>query len=362
MKKILGIFALLSAPFVILFVAGTLTVFVMIFFSGAGVQEKIESTENSSSISHLAYCSKDGEVDMGAWNSFVTNQKMSGALKNYGDYILSYSQEKGVDPVLVMAIMTLETGYGTSDALIYNNNPGGNMDPKTNWETLMSFRTMEDGINFTINNIARLVLQEGLVTIEDLGNVYAPLGAKNDPKGLNKNWIPAVTKFTNDLGGLTQNCTKLGDLEFVDGMAWVVPATKRITSGFGKRSCKGCSSFHNGLDISIGPGQSYGLEVVSLADGEVAQSLGGCVENRPCSSSWGNHVMIDHGNGLFTIYAHFTDTFVTKGQKVEAGDVIGTIGNTGSSQGAHLHFETHVNGTPVDPYNLLRGFFESKGD
>src|SRR5699024_5534210 len=164
-----------------------------------------------------------------------------------------------------------------------------------------------DGINYTIDNIAKLILERGLVTIEDLGNTYAPIGADNDPNGLNKNWIPTVTKLSNELGGLTQNCSKVGDLEFEGDMAWIVPATKRITSGFGPRSCDGCSPYHNGLDISKGPGQSNGLETVALADGEVIASLDGCTE-ASCSSTWGNHVMIQHDDGLMTIYAHFEKT------------------------------------------------------
>lgn len=67
----------------------------------------------------------------------------------------------------------------------------------------------------------------------------------------------------------------------------------------------------------------------------------------------GNAVFVDHGQGLITLYAHLERIDVDEGQAVLSGDVLGTVGATGRVTGAHLHFATYLNGTPVDPALLL---------
>jgi murein DD-endopeptidase MepM/ murein hydrolase activator NlpD len=70
-------------------------------------------------------------------------------------------------------------------------------------------------------------------------------------------------------------------------------------------------------------------------------------------SGYGNAIVVDHGNGLATLYGHLSRFDVHQGQRVGAGDTIGAVGNTGNSTGPHLHFEVRVNGTPVDPLPYL---------
>ena len=124
-------------------------------------------------------------------------------------------------------------------------------------------------------------------------------------------------------------------------MIW--PADGPVTSPFGWRTHPifGTQRLHTGIDI----GADYG-DSVSAADGGVvieADWLGG----------YGNAVIIDHGNGISTLYAHNSQLLVSEGQTVSKGQTISRVGSTGYSTGPHLHFEVRQSGTPVNPLNFL---------
>ncbi|GAB4277352.1 MAG: peptidoglycan DD-metalloendopeptidase family protein [Coriobacteriia bacterium] len=140
-----------------------------------------------------------------------------------------------------------------------------------------------------------------------------------------------------------------GDGTYEGELLWPVPGFYRVTSPFGPRICPfHGQEVHTGIDIGSNSGQSIdGQPIVAAGDGIVikAEYYGG----------YGNTVMIDHGNGLVTLYAHQRSggIMVSAGQQVVAGQRIGTVGSTGYSTGPHLHFEVRVNGTPVDPMSYL---------
>jgi murein DD-endopeptidase MepM/ murein hydrolase activator NlpD len=127
------------------------------------------------------------------------------------------------------------------------------------------------------------------------------------------------------------------------GLAWPTPASHRVTSGFGWRyhPILRTRRFHQGIDI----GASAGSRIVAAAAGTVIYS--------GYRGGYGNTVMIDHGNGLVTVYAHQSGTSVSSGARVKKGQTIGHVGSTGLSTGPHLHFETRVNGTARDPRGYL---------
>ena len=127
------------------------------------------------------------------------------------------------------------------------------------------------------------------------------------------------------------------------GLTWPTPASHRVTSGFGWRyhPILRKRRFHQGIDI----GASSGSRIVAVAAGTVIYS--------GYRGGYGNTVMIDHGNGLVTVYAHQSSTSVSSGAKVKKGQTIGHVGSTGLSTGPHLHFETRVNGTARDPMGYL---------
>lgn len=140
------------------------------------------------------------------------------------------------------------------------------------------------------------------------------------------------------------NETPSDDPEYNGGaFRWPCPSSTRITSEYGPRNSPtaGASSDHKGIDI----GASYGADIVAAADGRVVTAS--------YSSSGGNYVMIDHGNGLYTVYMHASALCVSSGQAVSAGDVVAKVGSTGISTGNHLHFGVSLNGSYVSPWNYL---------
>ncbi|MBR6635785.1 MAG: M23 family metallopeptidase [Clostridia bacterium] len=124
---------------------------------------------------------------------------------------------------------------------------------------------------------------------------------------------------------------------------WPVSGLYTITSYYGNRR----SGFHTGLDIS---GASASGKLVLAAESGTVELV------KFSNRSYGNQVIINHGNGVKTRYAHMLDgsISVSVGQRVSRGQPIGRVGNTGNSSGAHLHFEVIVNGNTVNPINYIK--------
>ena len=123
------------------------------------------------------------------------------------------------------------------------------------------------------------------------------------------------------------------------GYLWPLPGYYRLSSQFGYRihPITGVAHSHTGIDIPA----SGGTSILAAKSGQVVTSA--------YHYSYGNYVVIDHGNGNSTLYAHMRSRAVSEGQMVTQGQVIGYVGTTGSSTGNHLHFEVRDNYTRVDP-------------
>jgi murein DD-endopeptidase MepM/ murein hydrolase activator NlpD len=131
-----------------------------------------------------------------------------------------------------------------------------------------------------------------------------------------------------------------------DGFQWPLDGEARVGQGVGSRvhPVYGYRSCHTGVD----QGAPSGTPIRSAAAGIVVINATG--------GPYGNHTLISHGNGLFSMYAHQSKFGAEEGQTVKRGDVIGYVGSTGYSTGPHLHFEIHVGGVPYDPL----GWFGAK--
>ena len=124
-----------------------------------------------------------------------------------------------------------------------------------------------------------------------------------------------------------------------------------ITSGYGNRS----SGWHGGVDIVGYNGSCNVLDYIcAKADGKVIAVRKDCKGYEP-GGSYGNYVLIDHGNGVHTLYAHlaYGSITVNVGDYVKGGQIFAYMGNTGTSFGGHCHFEVRINGVKVDPTEYL---------
>lgn len=134
------------------------------------------------------------------------------------------------------------------------------------------------------------------------------------------------------------------------GWQWPLPGIYRITCRYGNRihPITGLPQFHTGNDIG------------APRNTPIHAARGGVITKSTYGNSYGNYVVVDHGDGYITLYAHMNSRAVSEGQVVTQGQVIGYVGTTGSSTGNHLHFEVRYNGKTVDGlkfYPSLAGQF-----
>lgn len=129
---------------------------------------------------------------------------------------------------------------------------------------------------------------------------------------------------------------------YVMGFTTQIPVEGVRTSAFGMRThpISGKESFHYGLDI----GAPEGTPIAAFADGTVRETG---------SSSYGNYIVLDHEDGIATLYAHCTEILAQKGDQVAAGDTIATVGATGNATGNHLHLEVWRAGKALNPAHFF---------
>lgn len=156
--------------------------------------------------------------------------------------------------------------------------------------------------------------------------------------------LDATEEESNKIAAQIVNLqSKGGTAPSASQFVWPCPASKRVTSSYGTRihPIKKTKSTHTGVDI----GAPSGSNIVAAAPGKVIMAT--------YNSAYGNYMIVDHGGGLSTMYAH-QSAFVAKvGDAVLAGDVIGKVGSTGLSTGPHLHFEVRINGQHTSPNKYI---------
>lgn len=153
--------------------------------------------------------------------------------------------------------------------------------------------------------------------------------------------VAALEAESARIAGVIQGTGSAGSGQYGGELFW--PTSGPIVSGFGYRThpVYGTTRFHSGVDIDGACGQP----IFAAEDGTVLSA--------GYNGGYGNATVIDHGDGLSTLYGHQSSLGVSSGQSVKHGQQIGLVGTTGLSTGCHLHFEVRINGEPVDPVPYL---------
>lgn len=191
-----------------------------------------------------------------------------------------------------------------------------------------------------------ILLQEG-DSLEEIAISYgtkpqAILNANQGKEFRVGNWffIPQVAGIKRAFQNhLDYNDLLYGEELYTGKFLWPVPSVLKISSFYGKR----WGRKHEGIDI---PGKK-GASILAADDGVVIYSNNGL-------SGYGNLTIIQHNDGISTVYAHAKKNLTRKGQKVFRGQVIALLGNSGRSTGPHLHFEVRKNDFPIDPVPFLK--------
>lgn len=179
--------------------------------------------------------------------------------------------------------------------------------------------------------LMRLVISGDKLNIVRLPE--APKPRKSKVNGIQRTLIPVAP---SEESSATRDAKNLRSK-----MLW--PVDGRVSSGFGRR---GRRAFHAGLDIPMPKGTS----IRAAKDGVVKQTAS--AKSRGFRG-YGNVIVLDHGNGISTLYAHCLAIKVKQGQRVRRGETIATVGRTGRATTNHVHFEVRVKGKPVDPISYL---------
>lgn len=187
-------------------------------------------------------------------------------------------------------------------------------------------------------NLAQQASEESRLYMESLQkNESAALAAYWASKEKQDELNSQLQTYLQELQAKQQSTYVGGKLE------WPLPTDVyyQVTSEYGWRVLMGMNDFHLGLDLAC------------ACNTPVYAANGGTVLKSESHYSYGNYVLIDHGGGISTLYAHMNERWVSAGDTVTVGQQIGKVGTTGSSTGYHLHFEVRENGSTTDPRGYI---------
>jgi murein DD-endopeptidase MepM/ murein hydrolase activator NlpD len=283
------------------------------------------------------------------------NAILKGELKGMGAIFIREATKAGLDPAFLASVAMHESGNGSSSAVRNKNNAFGIMGSNG----LRSFSSLEQNIKYTADMFKRLYTSKGLDSIVEIQKKYAPDGAKNDPNGLNSHWQKGVLRFWNQFTNtITTTATKSAEKATKSVTKNLAGWDGRMTSAYGMRThpITGQRKKHAGIDVAGNTGDRLDANVGGkvIASGTYGKGSG--------YSGYGNVVVVQDDKGLQHLYAHLDKAIAKVGEVVNPGQKIGTIGSTGQSTGAHLHYEVRKDGygTEIDPTNYYKNAKNNK--
>ena len=285
--------------------------------NSTAIRDAVSSTGQGAGTAAEADAAAAPETPLFVSHQVAEGESLSTIAEQYGvstDYLIWNNAEVGADPD--MLIVGEELLVPAAPGIVYDVRLGDtisgiaatyNVDPA-------------EIISFAPNKVTTPdMILEGMVLLLPGAVPPAPPAA------------PVEEELAPDPGGEAPAFARQAAVAVSSGFIWPVNGT--MWWGFGPR----WGSFHKGIDIGAG----YGTPVVAAASGQVVLATSG--------GGYGNYIIVRHGDGLETLYAHLADIYVSLGQYVGQGEIIGAVGCTGWCTGNHLHFEVYTGGTPVNP-------------
>lgn len=292
------------------------------------LKKQLEQTKQAKK----TYTVKDGDTIYGiAVANGLTEKQLIALNPDMGEYIhtgdqIVVSNEVNYVRVKVMRTetRTVEVNYDTektNDASMFKGTTRVTRKGVKGEETVTELVTYIDGQRVSSQEVSRVRTKE-------------PVTEK----------VLVGTKSTRVSGSGGYNVRVSGR-----GFVWPAPACTFVSSPYGWRTLRGYSDFHTGVDLTLPGGRSTGAVIVASLDGTV-ESV------RRSNSGYGHCIVINHGGGVKTRYAHCLagSISVSVGQRVSAGQAIARVGSTGNVTGPHLHFEIIINGSTVNPLPYIR--------
>ena len=209
---------------------------------------------------------------------------------------------------------------------------------------IAEIETLQDAVE---ENKAKVVANQDAIEqkVSENSNYLASLNNESaEYKAMIKEYEAEIARFDRQIEALLQSNGSSGNGTLVNSSGLICPlqyAGTYVSSPFYRNSD---GSYHGALDLCVSGG-SYGKSISAAESGTVITAS--------YHWSYGNYVVVDHGNGLSTLYAHCSSLAVGAGQSVSKGQTIAYVGSTGNSTGPHLHFEVRINGSRVNPSGYI---------
>lgn len=205
-----------------------------------------------------------------------------------------------------------------------------------------------------------------ITTQEDGRTLSQRLGTENaSPEVSALRYIDADDELVTDVYGMMNDLRK-NPVQNTDAKRKALP-TYRISNGQARLSEYLLAPLDKGVFTSYFGGRydpttgvwvnHYGVDIAADEGENIYAVMAGDVVTAEKSDSYGNYVVIDHGNDIKTLYAHCSRLYVKEGQHVEKGEIIAAVGSTGDSTGNHLHLELRIKDVCYDPYDLVKQFY-----
>lgn len=267
--------------------------------------------------------------------------------KGYNDSVLITSDDKQVNEEFYWEFLKNSNYFDKKDHL---NSYFRSILDRSGYDSMIELEKDEKAYK----KYKKAIIRVREKIIENIKSILEAYGEEfNNIPDANKNscstsyWWPIGSTETSENSGAIMASGNPESTSITSGYG---PRTHPITGEEGKK--------HNGVDIG---GTKATTNVIAAMSGRIYSVTTGCAEGyTSCGGGYGNHVIIEHDDGNYTIYAHMYENsiIVNQGDSINQGQVIGKVGNTGSSSGAHLHFEVRVGGSDSnssqDPLNFVK--------